>query len=156
MAFDINPLRIFTVVLPSLGVLGLTFVGIGTGATTVDRYLVPPEILPGLVILYVCALLTALVTVKKNSSTSVFSRLKKMINRKIGEAERNNLRNMFLLLTFLIVAFSMTRGVMPIYREFATNYYLGLFTNIVISVISSIGLFSWLASLFISKQSKEK
>lgn len=150
-------MKIFEItVLLCLGVLGLTLVVLGTGATTVDRYLVPPEILPGLAILYLCALLTAFITSKKDSSTSFFKRLKEMVVRKIGGSERNNLRNMVLLLTFFTVTFSMTQGTTPMYRVFATNYPLGLFTNIVVSVISSIGLFGWLTSLFLSKQSKEK
>lgn len=139
-----------------LAIFGFTLVVYGTGATTVDRYLVPPQILPGLAVLHLAALLSAITIARKINLTIHFIGLRKFIAQKIGEPEREKLRNMFLLLTFLVIAFSMTRGVTPMYRALATNYLICVFVNIFVSAIASLGLFGWLSSLFISNQLKEK
>jgi len=142
--------------LATVAILGLSFVVIGTGASTVDRYLVPPQILPGLGVLYFCAVLTAIGTAKSDNSTFVLTRLKETIAKKIGGAEREKLRNMALLLTFLMVAFAMIQGTTPMYRGLATNYLASLFINVLSSIVAAVGIFGWLASLFISKQSRRK
>lgn len=116
----------------------------------------PPQMLPGLAILYLCALLSAFLTAQKVSATHSIEKIRKMVILRIGKSERTNLRNMVLILTFLMIAFAMTRGSTPMYRVLVTNYTFSLLINIFISLLASIGLFGWLSALFISKQSKEK
>jgi hypothetical protein len=136
-----------------VAILGLTFIVLGTGLSTVGRYLAPPQMLPGLATLYFCAALTAIVTAKCGDSTVFLKRLRETIVKKVGEAEREKLRNMVLLLTFLMVAFAMIHGTTPMYQAFATNYLASLFTNLLVSAVCAVGLWAWLASFFISKQS---
>lgn len=152
-----NKLKLIKIALLIIfAILGVALVVFGTSITTVDRYLIPPQILPGLAVLYFCSLLVAIITVRENCSISFLRWLKEIVVRKIGAQERDKLRNMVLILTFFMVAFSMTRGVTPMYRVIANNYFISLFINILVSVISSIGLFGWLSSLYMSKQSKEE
>jgi hypothetical protein len=139
-----------------LAFFGFSLVVYGTDATTAGRYLVPPQILPGLGVLYLCALLTAIATAKKFNASIFLMSLNKFISQKIGKTEREKLRNMFLLLTFFLIAFSMTSGTTPMYRALAANYLVSLLVNILVSGIASLGLLGWLSSLFISNQSKEK
>lgn len=142
--------------LAGLAILGIIFVIIGTGASTVGRYFSPPEILPGFIVLNFCALLMAGSTAKKISSFTFLKKFREFIVKKINRSEREKLRNMVLILTFFIVAFSMTKGVNSRSQVFANNYYFGLIINVSSSILDSIGLFGWLSSLLISKQSKEK
>lgn len=138
-----------------LAVSGLFFIILGTSASTVERYLVPPQILPGLGILYLCAVMTAVATAKQSISTLVLGKLRTFVVKKIGEPERKAQRNAFVLLTFLIVAFAMTSGTTPMYSALVTNYFASLFLNLLVSTIAAIGLFGWLSSLILSK-SQEK
>lgn len=139
-----------------LAILGLSFIIIGTGASTVGRYMASPKILPGIAILDFSALLMAVTIAKKNSSFLVLRRLKEFIIKKMGQPERENMRNMVLMLTSFTIAFSMAKGVNLRSQIFANSYFFGLFANVFMSLITSIGVFCWLSSLFISKQSKEK
>lgn len=140
----------------TIGILGLILVIQGTGATTVDRYLIPPQILIGVAVLYFCALLTAIGVTSRTGLIRPLQNLRRMVIQKIGEKERGKLLNMVLILTFLLIAFSMTRGSTPMYRLIATNYIFSVLINVLVSVIASVGLFCWLSSLLISKQMKEK
>lgn len=146
---------IFAVVLTALLILGLGLIAVGTGVKSVDRYLLPPEILPGLGTLYLCALLAAGAISMAKGPTSSFLWVRAEISKKIGESERKKLRSMFLVLTFLIVAFAMTPKASAMYQSLVRNYPVSLFANFLVSIIASAGLFGWLSSLFISKATKE-
>lgn len=139
-----------------LVISGLFLIILGTGASTAERYLTPPQILPGMGVLYLCAVMTAFAMAKQNILTSVLAKLRAFVVKKIGEPERKAQRNAFVLLTFLIVASSTIHGVAPMYRAFATNYLAGVFTNLLLSIVVAISLFGWLSSYLLSKQSKEK
>lgn len=134
-----------------LATIGFLLIILGTGASTVDRYLAPPQILPGLGVLYICAVLTAFVVVRQSSSSIFSARLRAFVATRIGESERKAQRNGFVLLTMLTITFAMTHGTTPMYRALATNYSASLFINLLVSTISAIGLFGWLSSLFLSK-----
>lgn len=137
------------------GAVGLHLIINGTGATTVGRYLIPPEILPGLGVLYMCAILTSVLIARKDNTTHFLMTMRNIVREKIGEAGRHKQRNMFLLLTILLVGFAMTNGTTAMYRVLATHYFASLLINLLTSMIAAIGLFGWLCSSILSKQSKD-
>lgn len=141
-------------VLTALLGIGLGLIVFGTGINSVDRYLVPPEILPGLAVLYLSTLLAAVAIFKVKSSTSLCVWLRDEVSKKVDQADGKKLRTMFLVLTCVIVALAMTPKASAMYRVLVTNYPVSLFANLLVSIIANAGLFGWLASLFVSKPSR--
>lgn len=136
------------VLIVALAAAGVGLVVFGTGSNGARGYLVPPQILPGLCVLYACAVLAAVAVSTVKSSASLFTRPNKFVANRIDEAGRKAQRNMFLLLTFFIILSStMTDGAPAMYRALTTNYPISLFANLLVSVIASVGLFGWLATL---------
>ncbi|MGH9876381.1 MAG: hypothetical protein ACREBU_08960 [Nitrososphaera sp.] len=145
-----------TVVILALAIAGLYLVVMGTTDVTAGRFLIPPEILPGVGVIFFDAVLIGFAAVRLTNSTFAFSKLRQIVMKKIGESEGKKLRNMALLLTFCIFGFSMTRGVTPMYRVLGGSFALSLVINIFISILGAIGVFGWVASLCMSKNREEK
>lgn len=143
-------------ILAMITIFGLLLVIYGTDKSSVNRYLSPPEILPGLGVLYLFSALMAVTVARKKHSIKFLVELRKLIKNKVGEPERDKQRNMFILLTFSSIVFSMTPGATPMYRELVANYFASLLINILTSTIAAVGLFGWLCSLLLSKQSKDE
>lgn len=135
---------------------GLYLVIYGTGASTVSRYSFPPQILPGVALLYIFAFGLAGTVVKKPSVFPSFLNLRRFMADRLNVKSASSLKNMVLLLTFLMVAFAFTDGSSLRTPLFAKTYFFGLFINIFNSLISSFGVFGWSVYLFLSKNTKEK
>ena len=135
---------------------GVYLIITGTGAAAIGRYMAPPQILPGVVLVYIFAVALAFAIVKNFFSFSFAIELRKTMLHKLNPNSAERLRNMALLLTFFIVAFAMTEANSLRTPSFARSYVFGLFVNIFSAVVSSVGVFGWSAYLFLSKNTKEK
>lgn len=147
---------VWLIVLAAIAALGFALVLRGTRISSVDRFLIPPEILPGLAILCVGSLVGALTVAKFSDRVPQLKGLRNWISSHIGKPEREKQRNMFLVLTVLLLAFSMTSGTTPMYRFLVMNFVFSAFLNLLISSIAALGLFGWMCSFLISIKPKGK
>lgn len=147
---------IWLAVLILLMIGGLYFVIERTNAAAVGRYISPPNIFLGVVLLYVFSVVLAYAIVNEMVSFSFLIELRKSLIHKLNEANAEKLRNMALLLMFFMVAFSMTESSNLRIPSFAKTIVFGLFVNIFSAMVSLVGVFGWAAYLFLSRNTREK
>ena len=144
-----------TVITAILAALGVYLLVVGTTDATAGRFLIPPEILPGVGVILFDAALVGFFTVRLMRPKFFFSKCNQLIKKKVGHTESQKLRNMALLLMLCIFGLAMTQGTTPMYAALSGNFILSLMVNIFISLITAIGIFGWSAYFFTPKNQEK-